>query len=172
MNWDQTIASKCRYGRTAGRLFENAEVIWEHSEADWQGFANVFAKLPDGRFCHYEWTYGSCSGCDEWESRGLSGNDVEKEMRRSAAYFDNADQVRSYLKLEGKYAHASVPTANSPTNGSIPGMMRCLGGWGSDFETMRAAVGVWLDQHEPVMEKVRKTKPRAAKKKTKKMSKK
>lgn len=165
MKWNETTACRCRYGDDAACLFENAEVIWEHSMDDYQGYANVFARLPDGRFCHYEWTYGSCSGCDEWESRVLTHEQIEAEMRRAAAYFDTPEQVRKYLKLEDEYAQARVPTANSPTNGSIPGMMRAFGGWGEDFNAMRDVVGKWLEQECPVKQKS------VRKKKTKKKSK-
>jgi hypothetical protein len=59
MRWDQTDASKCRYGEVAERIFKDADIIWEHSMSDYQGYANVLAAMPDGTFVHYEWSYGS-----------------------------------------------------------------------------------------------------------------
>lgn len=144
MKWEETVASQCRYGDVAERIFSEAEIIWEHSESDYQGWANVLAKMPDGTFIHYEWTYGSCSGCDEWEDRGLTDDEVEQEMRRTMVLFQNAETLPRYLRLEDEFKDASYPTANSPANGSIPGMMRWLGGIGSDFKAMGEAFQQWL----------------------------
>lgn len=141
MQWDQTTASECRYGDVAGRIFGDAEVIWEHSENDYQGFANVLVRMPDGRFGHYEWTYGSCSGCDEWEDLPGGDDEVERIMREAVAWFDDEATLRRYLHLEDEGAR--YPTANSATNGSIPGMLRVLGGIGSDFQAMGKAFEQW-----------------------------
>lgn len=146
MKWTETTASSCRYGDVAGRIFSQAEVLWEHSEDDYQGFANILAAMPDGTFVHYEWTYGSCPGCDEWESRNLTDDQVEQEMRGAMAILADKETLRRYLHLEGVFADAQLPTANTPTNGSIPGMMQYIGGgWGKDFGDMREVVGAWLD---------------------------
>jgi hypothetical protein len=145
MQWDETVASRCRYGDVAGRLFDGADVIFESSEDDYQGFANVFAQLRDGRFCHYEWTYGSCSGCDEWEDRGLSDDEIEAEMRRAAVFFEDVATVRRYLNLADEFQGAGVPSANSPTNGAIAGALRTLcGGAAGDFVRIGEAFVEWL----------------------------
>ena len=99
MKWEETIASECRYGDVAERLFGKSEVIWENSENDYQGHANVFVALPSGRFAHYEWTYGSCSGCDEWEDRCLSNDQIEEIMRDETVWFDTIEVARKYLHL-------------------------------------------------------------------------
>lgn len=144
--WNETIASRCRYGDVAGQIFGDAEIIWEESEDDYQGSANILAHMPDGRFAHYSWTYGSCSGCDEWEASGLTNEQVKEEMLRGTAFLPDLDHLIRYLKLEGEYAEAVQPTSNSPTNGSIPGMMKYLAdGWGKDFEHMRAAATEWIN---------------------------
>jgi hypothetical protein len=52
-----------------------------------------------------------------------------------------------YFKLEGEYATAPVPTANTPTNGSLLGMLRYLGGGISDeFEEAGAALIEWAQR--------------------------
>lgn len=98
MKWNKTIASTCRYGEIAERIFGDADILWEHSESDYQGFANVLAILPDGTLCHYEWSYGSCSGCDGWESAGLNHDEIEKEMRRDAIFITDIKIMVKYLK--------------------------------------------------------------------------
>ena len=35
MKYSETIASKCRYGDVAERIFGEAEILWEHSEDYW-----------------------------------------------------------------------------------------------------------------------------------------
>jgi len=155
MKWSETTASKCRYGDIAERIFGEAEVIWEHSEADWQGFANILVHMPDGRFGHYEWTYGSCSGCDEWENLRVSGADpyssdyyerrqdaVEQIMREATAWFDDEATLRRYLQLED--SDTTYPTANTPTNGGLSGMLHILSGEvGADFHNMGHAFDAW-----------------------------
>ena len=147
MKWTETVASKCRYGYLAARLFGDAEIIWEDSEDDYQGHADVLAALPDGRFAHYSWTYGSCSGCDEWEDRGLDDDQIEQEMRNATAFLTDRSTVKRYLKLEGEFADARVPSANGPTNGSVPGMLyMAFGGFQDSFKAMGEAFLRWLEQ--------------------------
>lgn len=98
MKWNETIASKARYGDVAERIFGNAEILWEESTNDYQGNCNVLAKLPDGKIAHYAWDYGSCSGCDSWEKSGMSDDDIEAEMRRTMATFSDEWAAHSYLR--------------------------------------------------------------------------
>lgn len=98
MKWNETEASKCRYGWIAGNIFGEAEILWESSYADYQGNADIFALMPDGTFVHYEWTYGSCSGCDEWEDRGLTDEEIEKEMRDTMAVLTTPEAAIEYCK--------------------------------------------------------------------------
>lgn len=146
MRWEKTVASGCRYGEVAERIFGNAEIIWENSENDYQGFANVLAHMPDGTFVHYEWTYGSCSGCDEWEARELDEDQVEEEMRSAMAILPNKNALMKYLHLDPEYVgDMRYPTANHPTNGSVPGMMRTLtSGRSDDFKSMATAAARYL----------------------------
>ena len=111
MRWDQTIAAQCRYGNIAERIFGEADIIWEHSEENWQGHVNVLARFTDGTFGHYEYTYGSCAGCDEWEDRGLSHDEIEQIMRHEMVTFP-ADGVilRRYLKLDTPHGGDPAPS--------------------------------------------------------------
>ncbi len=146
MDWNATVASTCRYGDVAGRIFKDAEIIWEDSESNYQGHANVLAFMPDKTFVHYTWTYGSCSGCDEWESRGLSDEQVEAEMRGAMGVLPDVSSLMRYLKLEDK--DAQVPTANTVQNGSVSGMLYMgFGGFGESFGRMRAAAEKWIARH-------------------------
>jgi len=96
--WADTVASKCRYHEAAEVIFGDAEIIWERSEHDYQGEVNVLAKLADGTFAHMRYDYGSCSGCDEWETRDLSDEQVAVEIRREMAVFAVADRMAHYLR--------------------------------------------------------------------------
>jgi hypothetical protein len=100
MRWHDTIASKCRYGEIAERIFGNMEIIWESSYEDWQGSANILA--TNGiNFYHYEWCYGSCSGCDDWEARSLSSEQIEDEMRAGLAVLKDLDTAKKYVQGTG-----------------------------------------------------------------------
>lgn len=96
MTYGETVASQCRYGEIAKRLFGDADVIFERAEEGYQGDADVFARLTDGRFANYAWSYGSCSGCDEWEHRGLSDDEIETEMRGGWVTFDTLEAFLAY----------------------------------------------------------------------------
>jgi len=149
MKWEETEADKCRYGEIASRIFGEAEIIWERSEAGYQGSANVLAAMPDGTFVHYEWTYGSCSGCDEWEARGLSDDEVEQEMRSAMAVLKDVETLRKYLHLTEGFEDAEAPSANTPTNGGIVGPLRALCGTdGTEFQAMACAAQEWLAKRE------------------------
>jgi hypothetical protein len=96
MKWDKTVASSCRYGEVAGRIWGDWDVLWEDSEADWQGHASFLA-TKDGKYAVYEWWYGSCGGCDGWEADGADDDRVEKEMRRDAQWFKSKKAFLAYV---------------------------------------------------------------------------
>ena len=102
MKWTDTTASMCRYAEVAARIFGDAEIIWEDSVRDYQGEVCLLARLPDGRYVHYAYDYGSCSGCDEWEDRDFSDDQIEAEMRREMAVLPNGRCLARYLHLDGK----------------------------------------------------------------------
>lgn len=104
MNYYDTIARTCRYGDVAETVFGDFDVLWENSESDYQGHASIFAKSLDGGYVAYEWTYGSCSGCDGWEADGTSDDAIAKEMRDSAVWLADVSELgRWYLMLEKAY---------------------------------------------------------------------
>lgn len=124
MLWHETIASRCRYGDIAGRIFGDAEIVCERSEDDYQGCAKVLARLRNGDFILYEWTYGSCSGCDDWDARDLSADAIEVEMRRDTVTFNTIGEVERYFNI------------GDPLND-----VRYIG---DDFRAMRDAFIAWL----------------------------
>lgn len=65
-------------------------------EDDYQGHVDVDVLLADGRVFSYCYLYGSCSGCDEWEDRGLSDSEIKKVMLQEATIFDNAEQYEQF----------------------------------------------------------------------------
>ena len=85
MKYQDTIAATCRYGDCLGEILKDADIVWEDSLADYQGSVDILASMPDGTFVHYEYSYGSCSGCDDWEARSLSDSQIVEEMRRGLA---------------------------------------------------------------------------------------
>lgn len=98
MKWIETTANDCRYGEIAERIWGDWDVIWEDSEADYQGHASFVAE-KDGKYCFYEWWYGSCSGCDGWESDGSSEDEIEAEMRDTAIWLDSKEELFVWLDM-------------------------------------------------------------------------
>jgi hypothetical protein len=101
MKWNETIASECRYGHIAGKIFGNADIIWEDSESGWQGHAKILAAMPDNTFALYYWSYGSCSFCDSWERAEFTGEQIQEEMRKDTSYMD-LNALKKYYKIDDK----------------------------------------------------------------------
>jgi hypothetical protein len=98
MEWNNTIAATCRYGDIAGKIWGDWEILWEDSESYYQGHASFVAKKGN-KYCFYEWWYGSCSGCDSWESAGLSDEAIEKEMMDTALWMNGKKQILKWLDM-------------------------------------------------------------------------
>jgi hypothetical protein len=73
------------------------EVLLRKYEADYQGFVKVGVLLEDGQVFFYEYSYGSCSGCDEWESRGLDDFQVKSAMRADAVMYSSREKFQEWL---------------------------------------------------------------------------
>jgi hypothetical protein len=68
---------------------------WLDYESNWQGYVEIDVLLENGQVFSYEYTYGSCSGCDEWESRGLSDYEIQEEMIKGAVIYSS---METYMK--------------------------------------------------------------------------
>lgn len=124
MKWNETIASQCRYGEVAQNIWGDADIIWEDSEADYQGHATILAKTPDGKFWLYEWFYGSCSGCDSWEAAEMTDEQIEAEMRDQSAVFDDAEEMLLFLSNR----QPVVTESREYDTGGLAGMLDVLCG--------------------------------------------
>lgn len=85
----------------------DGEVLYSTGTKDYQGHVAIVAKLDDGRWLHYSWSYGSCSGCDAWEddwsrydateAEQAEGREkVRNNIRNGAAVMDK-DHFADYL---------------------------------------------------------------------------
>jgi len=72
------------------------KILKEEYEDDYQGYIDVDVLLKDGRVFSYEYSYGSCSGCDSWEAMDYSIEQIEAEMLTEATFFDNIDQYNKW----------------------------------------------------------------------------
>lgn len=94
-----------RYSENLQAVLENLkakEILFLEYESDYQGFVDIEVLLEDGRIFSYKYWYGSCSGCDDWEARELTDNQIEAEMLKDAAFFDNIEQYNEYIKMKKK----------------------------------------------------------------------
>lgn len=98
MKWEDTTAATCRYGEIAGKVWGDWDVLWEDSEADYQGHASFLAK-KGRKYVFYEWWYGSCSGCDGWEADGSNDEDIAAEMHRTAMYLSSKKELKRWLEM-------------------------------------------------------------------------
>jgi len=96
MKWEDSTAAKCRYGDEVGAAFNKPIVLWERSYADYQGHAKVLC-WDQARVVYYEWGYGSCSGCDNWEAQGLEGEKLVLTIRAQGEYFEDAEVLKKFF---------------------------------------------------------------------------
>ena len=140
MKWSDTVASTCRYGEIAGQIWGDWDILWENSESDYQGHASILAKKGN-RYAFYEWWYGSCSGCDGWEADGKSSEDIEKEMRGTAIWFESKKQLKAWLdKLDTKDPRSNT---SMERGGAIAfGVDFLSGGIGDRIDAIRKELGM------------------------------
>lgn len=98
-----------RWHEEVAAALPDGEVVFSTGTADYQGSVAIVARLDDGRWLHYDWSYGSCSGCDAWEGTMYDDADgpakVAEEIRKGAAIMDR-DHFADYL-VSAKAARAS-----------------------------------------------------------------
>lgn len=139
MKWDETIASRCRYGEVAQEVWGTWDILWEDSEADYQGHASFLAKKGN-KYCFYEWWYGSCSGCDGWENENLTDEEIKQEMQDTAIWFNGKKSLKRWLENLDK-----VPVSNygiDNTGGLASGLDMLCGGLGSRINAIRKELGM------------------------------
>jgi hypothetical protein len=96
MNWNETTTSNCRYADVAETIWEDWNIIWEEAYDGYQGGTEFLAE-KDGQYSYYEWSYGSCSGCDDWEARELSNDDIKEEMLKEAMWFSDYQMLMNWI---------------------------------------------------------------------------
>jgi hypothetical protein len=138
MKWNETVADTCRYGDVAGKVFGDFDILWEDSECDYQGHATILGKKGK-TYVFYEWWYGSCSGCDDWESRNLTDDEIAAEMQETAMFFEGKRPLKKWLgMLEGTY-----PVSRQYDTGGLTGMLDLLGGGTlGRINAIRSALGM------------------------------
>jgi hypothetical protein len=96
-SWENTIASQCRWSEYGKELIGDWAILWEDSEADYQGHARVLA-YKQGKIRYLEWYYGSCSGCDMYEE--MKEEDIRKAFETdNMIEFKNIDAFCEWLKM-------------------------------------------------------------------------
>ena len=101
-----------RYADILKSVLDNLGAVEElrvNFEDDYQGFVDVDVLLSDDRVFSYMYNYGSCSGCDEWEDRGLSDSEIEEEMLSEAAIFDTREEYQKWRDTIKKPDSAWIP---------------------------------------------------------------
>lgn len=102
-------------GSFAGRWSENLrcllflldakEVLREKWINDYQGFVDVDVLLSNGMVFSYEYSYGSCSVCDAWESRyppEVENVCIMTEMMDECSLFDSEEHYREWRRKINK----------------------------------------------------------------------
>jgi hypothetical protein len=92
-----------RWASLVAEALPDGEVLFSSGVSDYQGRVGIVARLDDGNWLFYEWSYGSCSGCDSWEDKvgyynedSTGREEVKQEIRDGAAVMD-AETFADYL---------------------------------------------------------------------------
>ena len=83
------LRGDCVFGRwyhTVKEALPDGEILASVGTNDYQGSVAIVARLDDGRWLHYAWSYGSCSFCDPWEEEDEAV--VKDEILKGAAVLD------------------------------------------------------------------------------------
>lgn len=94
---------EARYGELVQELYGHLPVVFDKSIADYQG--NVSVIFKDGDKYHFvKYSYGSCSGCDDWEARELSDDAIKKEIQSDCTLtFNDREKAQQYIDGVNKY---------------------------------------------------------------------
>jgi len=68
-----------RYTENIPNWFGNLEFVSGTIENDYQGSVELVGTNGE-KYYSLSYSYGSCSGCDAWESENLSSEQIEKEI--------------------------------------------------------------------------------------------
>jgi hypothetical protein len=139
------VASTCRYGSIAEEIWGDWNLLWEDSEADYQGHASFLVKKGN-KYVFYEWHYGSCSGCDGWEAADATNEEIAAEMQERAAVFNSKKELKGWLEmLEGRNPEVKDPRsqASMDEGGGLAFAIDWMsGGLRSRINAIRAEVGM------------------------------
>jgi hypothetical protein len=89
----EKMVEECRYSEILEKVINDLnpeKVLRLDYYSCYQGHVDIDVLLKDGRVYSYYYSYGSCSGCDEWESEHLSDEIIYEEMK-NATYFSNIE---------------------------------------------------------------------------------
>lgn len=95
-----STAAECRYGEGVVALYGDWEVVDDRSYADYQGQVWLVARKRDlaggDLYVHVEFSYGSCSGCDDWEARDLSDEAIVEEIRDKCSLLMDVETFKEW----------------------------------------------------------------------------
>lgn len=95
----QDYSFDCRYSEELKSVLFELEGVKElrvDYEDDYEGFCYVEILLKDGRVFSYGYEFDYRDGRDDWEIRYLPEDEIKKEMKEDATYFDNIDQYNKW----------------------------------------------------------------------------
>ena len=95
----EELCDHARYSDVLQGLLERLhakEMLRLKFDSDYQGFVDCSVLLEDGKVFSYKYWYGSCSGCDEWESDDLTEDQIAQRMLSEATFFENIEQYNTW----------------------------------------------------------------------------
>jgi hypothetical protein len=115
MDYEQAMneIDGCRYSehlRKALDAMNPVSVRFLEYEDGYQGEVDIDVECKESDYgdnvvVSYQYYYGSCSGCDQWESDELSGPGIVQEMTKAFTIFTSAEYEKWSVMAERGYEH-------------------------------------------------------------------
>lgn len=109
----ETVSVNCRWYHIASQIMEGHTIIWEDSNADYQGTVSILG-VKNNKFKWLEYSYGSCNYCDSYED--LSEGDVLKAFETLAMNFSSVNTFLKWLKTLQKTKDSKFESINNEIN--------------------------------------------------------
>lgn len=79
------------------------KVLRLNYESNYSGYVDIDVLLKNKKVFSYKYYYGSCSGCDDWEGRGLEHNQIMAEMYKKATIF-SIKEYKAWIRMNNHFS--------------------------------------------------------------------
>lgn len=97
----EKAVEECRYSAILEKVINDLnpeKILRLDYYSDYQGHVDIDVLLKDGRVYSYYYSYGSCTGCDDWEDKGFDENKIY-DIMKNATYFSKIEHYEHWRNM-------------------------------------------------------------------------